>query len=119
MNAKAVLVSFAALALFADVAPRCGERRRVEVHPAKAWTPCDPKGPHTFECEPPTSCFFVGRDVDAPGVGQVCTKACSDDGDCAPMGEGFTCSGRATSGAGAPPVRVCVKRASDGGGSSP
>jgi hypothetical protein len=109
------VLALAAVALFADVAPRCGGKRGVTVHPAAPWTPCDPKGPHEFKCEPPTSCFYLSPDFDPPGRGQVCTKECTTEADCTFMGADFACNGRATSGAGAPPARVCAKRAQDSG----
>ena len=107
------MTAAAALLLLADVGPSCGNKTKTLR--AAPWTDCAPKGRHfEYKCDPPTSCFSLGPEYEAPGR-QVCTVECKTDTDCTFMGTTFACHGRALTGAGTPPARVCATRIADAG----
>lgn len=78
--------AFLSSSLLADVVPHCGPPTVTEHAPGEL---CGHFGPRDrFDCRAPGACFVL------EGGGDRCTVACASDADCAPLGPGFTCSGR-------------------------
>lgn len=70
--------------LLADVVPHCGGPEVVIQSPGEA---CGAHGPRwRGDCRAPADCYST------EDHGRVCTTACEQDGECAALGPGFTCS---------------------------
>jgi hypothetical protein len=93
-----------ALALLHDVGPSCGKKPRPPVGP---WSACG--GP--FTCGGGTQCVTMDATIDLGNAktSYVCSMPCAADADCAPMGSGFTCSGKGKLSGGTESRAVCAR----------
>ncbi len=93
------------LPVAADVMPHCGGPK-VEIR--DPGQDCGHHGPRwRGDCRAPAACFIVEQH------GATCTKTCTTDADCAPLGAGFTCTGQGSPYASSEITKtaICISRA--------